>query len=462
MDDLFLTINPDILEILLSEVHQVSCVLNGMLSAALRHITVNHYGGISYYCTERLFKHGTLQALDPELLEVFADKLYIPDDEWKKAIISAPDKIKIKGVNMDYVKYSHIDFNLLEYNNYLYNKLEKQTQMFNPVELGKRIILLPGDIPRHFDGIIKLYEPLTEEFKLIAKFLKRAYEIEIEIKDSEAMSQVLDEVFGPCTPQQLELFKQQIVEFMSPERDPLGLSINDLEKYREKYEACIRVTPENGRLYTRARFLLNIFVELNEHVIKHVVSSAKTNFEDTVPHAYEYLGMTASNILKHFHTLYLDDDNYPLFSDLYQFGSIENRQFPESSVYTHIQQQCYCRWCKPFRYTAQLYEANTGEVYVLVNLKVVHPQFFDYIISKKCVYELFLYNMDYHYERLECLDRFRHNLEVMIHRRNATDIHHLHRNYGQFYHNWFSSNYHVQRGVLEAERILQTVKEGCL
>jgi len=458
MDDLYL--NPDILEILLSQTHQMSCVLNGMLSASLRHITENHPGGDSYFMTTRLFKQGTLQALDPELLEVFRDKLFIPDDEWKKIIISTPDKLKIRGVDMDYVKYSHIDFNLLEYNNHLYKKLEKQTNMFDPVELGKRIVFVPGDIPRCFDNFVKLYEPLTEEFKLIAKYLKRFHEVETEIKDSETMSTILSEVFGPYTLEQLEQLKKEIVEFMSPEKDPSGLTMDTLEKFREKYDACITVTPENLRLYTRARFLLNIFVELNEHVIKYVVNSSKIHYTDTVLHANEYLGLTAKHTLKHFHTLYLDDDNYPTFSNLYRFGSIENRKFPESYIYTNIQKHCYCGWCKPFPYTAQLYEAKTGDVYILVDLKIPYDQFFNFIISKKCAYQLFLHDIDYHYKRLEALDDWRFFLEERAHKVIRFNLEYLHKNYGQFYHNWFSSSYRTQRCIIEAERIMQSVKDG--
>jgi hypothetical protein len=459
MDDLFLTINPDILEIILSEIHQMSCVLNGMLSSSLRHISETHFGGALYYNTEKLFRQGTVEALDPELLEVIRNKLFIADDEWKNIIINTPNKLRIRGVDMDFVKYSHIDFNLLEYNNYLYKKLEKQTNSFDPIELGKRIVIIPGTIPTNFDDFVKLYAPLTEEFKLIAKYLKSDYE-GIEIKNYETLENLLFDKFGPCSAEHLQNIKKDILELMGPSQNKSGLTMAFLEKYREKYEACITVTPENLRLYTRARFLLNIFIELNEYVIKHIVENVQIGYTNTVLRTNEYLGMTARNILTNLHTLYLDEDNYPTFSNLYKFGSIENRPFPESSIYTNLQKLCFCGSCKPFLYTAQLYEANTGNVYVLVSLKVEYSKFFDYFISKKCFYQLFLYDMDYHYKRLAALDDYRYGLEVKAHKTINFNLEYMHKNYGQFYHNWFSSSYRTQRCVIDAERIMQTVRDG--
>lgn len=456
-------INPDILEILLSEIHQMSYVLNGLLTSTLRYVTETHYGGASYYNMERIFKHGSLQALDPELLKPIYHKLYTPDDEWKNAITNAPNKLRIRGVNIEFVKYSHIDFNLLEYNNNLYTRLYKQTNSFDPVELGKRVVFVPQNVPTNFDDVIKVYEPLTRDFKIIAKYLKDNFNIETPIEDSQTMNDILAYEY-PSTP--IKDIKQRIVAAMDEmaelagQKDESGLTMAMLEKYREKFEACITVTPEHNRLYTRARFILNMFRDLNGYLIEYVVEHAKTGDTDTVSRVNEYLGMNASHILTHFHKLYTDHDNYPVFSNLYLFGSIENRPFPESSIYTNIQRLCFCEWCKPFLYTAQIYEANTGDIYILVSLKVEPSELVKFLISKKCHFNLFISDINYHYKRLASLDDWRTTVETQLHKNFDFNMEYVHKNYGQFYHNWFSSSYTVQRCILNAERIIETVQDG--
>lgn len=196
------TLNLDILEILLSETYQLSNVLNGYLTLMLRKITETHYGGEYYYQMDTIFQHGSLQALEPELLKQFYSKLYIPDNQWKDLITDAlrdfekhiPKTLRtgpLRGVNWEVVKYSHIDFNLLEHNNTLYNKLYTQTNSFDPVELGKRVVLVPGEIPKDFDDLIKAYEPLTKEFKIIKAYLEQTYDLRGQINDTETMNEVI-------------------------------------------------------------------------------------------------------------------------------------------------------------------------------------------------------------------------------------------------------------------------------
>lgn len=462
MDDLILSINPDILEIILSQIHQIPCVLNGTLALSLRHISETHLGGEAYYNTENLFKHGSLQGLDPDLLAIISNKLYIPDDRWKDIITNIPDKLRVRGVDMDFVKYSHIDFNLLEYNNYLYTKLYKQTNSFKPVELGPRIVFMPGTIPDNFDDFVKLYKPLTQEFKLLAKFLKHKYELDFEINDNETMDKMMYEEFISYNmkPEDIEREKQEIITFMLQGEEPSGLTMAILEKYREKYTACIAVTPENLRLYTRARFIFNMFIELNKYIVPHLVDSFNLGYNDTVLHAHEYLGLTSKDILLHFHTLYLDSDKYPIFSNLYRFGSIVNRQFPESSIYTDTQQLCFCTYCNTYKYTAQIYEANTGEVYLLVSLRVEYPNFFEYLINKRCNYQLFLDDINYHYQRIESLAFYRNVVEVRSNLTFHSDYTFIVKNYGQFYDTWFSSGYRIPRSMLDADDLMQTIRDG--
>lgn len=469
-------INPDILEILLSDMYQVPHVLNGYLTSLLRYITETHNGGASYYKMDRIFKHGSLQALEPEYLKPIYTKLYTPDNAWKNAITEAlknnPDTFRYHGINMEIVKYSHIDFNLLEYNNNLYNKLYIQTNSFDPVELGKRVILIPGEVPNNFDDLIKAYEPCTKEFRLITNHVKREmYKPFLQIEDTQTLNDLIERRYwGFGTVEEIKreiaqyrdnLEKDYIAAFPGElDIDESELTIAKLETYREKYEACINVTQTNTRLYTRARYILNMFIDINESVIKYVVNTKNSGFNDNLLNAYEYLGLTARHILTHFHRCYLDYDNFPTFSNLYLFGSIENRPFPESIIYTNIQKLCFCQGCKPFLYSAQLYEGNNGQIYILVDLKVNSSDFLKYVVSKKCHYRLFLSDMPYHYRRLEALFSWRQFLETGLHKQFKFNMEYVHRNYGSFYHNWFSSNYVTQRCVLNAERIFQTVVDG--
>lgn len=235
-----------------------------------------------------------------------------------------------------------------------------------------------------------------------------------------------------------------------------------LEKYREHYEACITVKPDYTRLYTRARFISNFFIDkhLNESLIKYIVETSPIGPEDTISRAHEFLGMNASNILTFFHKAYLDKEGFPTFSDLYLFGSIETRLFPDSINYTYLQKLCFCEWCNPFLYSAQLYESNTGEVYLIVNLKVQPEDFLKYLLTKKCHYDLFLYDMKYHYGRLEALHSFRDMLETFRHKRFNFNLDYVHKNYGKYYHNWFSSSSRLLRCLLNAEDIIQRTRRG--
>src|SRR5690606_37568326 len=105
----------------------------------------------------------------------------------------------------------------------------------------------------------------------------------------------------------METYQKEVCEFMADRRNPNGLSLEKLNSYQEKYDACVTVTPENCRLYTRARYILNMYVELNQHVMNHVASSPNLSYKDSLERIYEFIGMSTSNILKNQHHLYLDE-----------------------------------------------------------------------------------------------------------------------------------------------------------
>lgn len=452
-------LNADTLEIILSFFADLRCVLNGVLAFALYFLTPESDTSACYE-TETLFRHVSLEALDPESLNKVIDQLYVPDDEFIKYITQPhPERLKLKGINMFYVKYSHIDFNLVQYYNHLYKQLEQQTNGFDPVELGKRIVFVPGTIPKNFDGIVEIFEPLTEDFKLCSKFLKSHYFLDESFKDVTSMNEFLN-THGAYFPD-MQTYKKAICDFMVSDKDPNGLSLEKLESYREKYEACITVTPDSCRLYTRARFIFNIFVELNDHVIKHIAASPNKSHHDTLSRLYEFLGMSARNILTNQHHLYLDDGNYPVISELYRTGSIRPRLFPESINYTKIQKLCFCQWCQPFEYSAQLYEGCDGTVYILVNLRGQdYTNYIDFIESKRCMYNLFMSDIEYHYGRLDALDSWRYKLEAADHRVSMSIeklLKLLNEIGGQ---SWFSPQRRAYMRMDDADRMLFRIKSG--
>ena len=404
-------INIDILEIVLSQIYEMNCVLNGTLTLALKFLKPDTS---PCYLTETLFRHASLAALEPELLANVIDLISTPDEEFIKNLTeSKEERLKLKGINMFYVKYSHIDFNLVQYYHSLYQRLEEQTNNLDPVELGKRIIILPNNIPETFDGIVKIFENLSEDFKLCSKFIKSHYNLDLDedFKNMTSLNEFLN-LHGTYYPN-METYKKNICEFMAPQQDPSGLRLENLERYRVKYNACIKVDSENYRLYTRARFILNMFVELNDHLMKHLVNSPGKAYNDDLSRLHEYIGIAARSILTHQQTLYLDDGNYPIIPELYCSGIITERYFPESINYTKIQKLCFCLHCQPFKYSALLYEGNDGNVYVLVNLREQnYNNYINFLEKLRCMYNLFMADIEYHYGRVEALDAWRYKLEV--------------------------------------------------
>lgn len=462
MDDLLL--NPDILEIVLSNIHEMSCVLNGSLILALRFIDEYAVGGHIYYQTDMLFKHCSLQALDPELLSVINDQIYNRDSEFLSQIMSTipQQNIKMKSIDLNYVKYSHIDFNLVDYYHSLYKKLGVQTNNYDPEKLGKSIVFMPGDIPQTFDEFKRIYEPLTEEFKSLSLYLRNYQD---PIHPFKTMAEI-DSCFlmhFPCDDNTLENFKKEIVNMYNSRTNPNGslLTMEKLESYRKNYEACIHVTSENNRLYTRARYLCNIFIELNSYVMDYIASNNNMGHLDSLKRIHEYLGLAARVTLKNVTYIYEDMDLFPAFSQFYISGFIENRLFPESSNYTDIQKLCFCYWCPSFPYTAQIYDGNDGNVYILVNLKVSYNDYIHFLEKKKCMYNLYISDMEYHYGRIECLEAYSHKLEVIRHKQfeyNLSDFFSYTDEKKHLVENWFSSIRRIHMNLINAERIMEIIK----
>jgi hypothetical protein len=460
MDDLLL--NPDILEIVLSNIHEMSCVLNGSLLLALRFIAEYAVGGHIYYQTDMLFKHCSLQALDPELLSIIIDKIYNSDKDFLPQVMSKiPEhNIKMKSVDINYLKYSHIDFNLVDYYHYLYKKLGEQTDNYDPEKLGQSIIFLPGDIPQTFDEFKRIYEPLTEEFKLLSLYLKNHHHIIEPLKSMEEIDSYLL-MLDPLAHNNLENYKKLLVEDFRERANINGLTMEKLETYREKYEACINVTHENNRLYTRARYICNIFIELNQYVMNHLASTNMGHL-DSLKRIHEYLGLAARVTLKNQTCIYEDLDFYPFFTEFYNSGLIQNRFFPESWNYTDIQKLCFCQWCSPFTYSAQIYDGNDGNVYLLVNLKAPYTDYINFLEKKKCMYNLYISDVEYHHGRIECLEAYSHKLEVIAHK----EPNHMFPEFFSyikkktyFVENWFSSIRAMHMNLNNAERIMEIIKK---
>lgn len=435
-----LDLNPDFLEILLSYTHGTNDIFNGTLSLAIRDMRP---GEFAWGCnsTRIIFRHVALEVFDEELLNTVISRLYTPDSDFITKIFGpTAEKIKIKGVNMDFVKYSHFNLSTVEYYNYLYNTLKEQTDNFNPVKLGERVIFVPGSVPANFEGIRQAYEPLTEEFKLFNKYVKSKYHLEESFKDMVSLKQFLN-THGTYYPD-LKTYQKNVCEsVMAESRDINGLSLEKLNSYKEKYDACALVTLENTRLYTRGRFILNMFIDLNQHVMKHVASGP--NFvgqTDALERIYEFIGMSASNILKHQAHLYLDEDGYPIVPEMYCSGIIDQRLFPESINYTKIQKVCLCNGCPPFQYTAKLYNGNDGKVYIIVSLEEQSTSTFIQFLSGNrcaCMFNLFMHDIDYHKLRLEALESYRMKVEIDI-AKKPVDIFEVLALVKDLNHTWYS------------------------
>lgn len=431
-------LNPDLLEILLAYTYEEACVLNGPLTFALRCLKPEEIAW-ACYSTDIIFRHVALEALDAELLNTVIHRLYTPDENFILEVYKqSPERVKLKGINMNILKYSHLNFPTVEYYNSLYNTLQIQTNNFDPVKLGERIVFVPGTIPQTFEEIKQTYEPLTEDFKLFAKFVQSKHRLDEPFKDMASIKEYLD-MHSTYSPD-FETYRKDAINFMADMRDPNGLSLEKLNSYQEKYDACVTVTPENCRLYTRGRFIFNMYVELNQHLMKHIASNPNLGCNDNLERIYEFIGISTSNILKNQHYLYLDEDNYPIISELYRTGIIRTRLFPESINYTDIQKLCFCRTCEPFPYTATIYEGNDGNVYVIVSLKEQNnSNFIEFLRSKRCVcmYNLFMSDIEYHYLRLDALHDWRFRVEVHL-KKQPTRVEDILEIVQDTHESWFS------------------------
>lgn len=349
-------VNPDILEILLSHTFQLSCVLRGELAYDTLFLHIVNIEK-SFFKMSRILYHSSFHALDPDLLQQIYPKLYpnTPPYQTAEIVANTPNKFTKPGVNIDYVKFSLWDHQVMEHYIRLYDKLVEQTNDLEPLELGKRVVFLPNNMPHDFKGIEDM--------------------LEFIIKKKPDPELVAEGLVRPLNDEDLTLEK--------------------LHKHRDKFEACIGVTSENRRLYTRSRFLINMFIDLNPY-IKHAILKdwdISSNEWDT------FIGEKIKRILLKHHTYTFDKDNYPVFTKLYTNGVVANETFP-----TEQDEVCLCGHCPKIPYLLYLYESNTGQVYVIVVLEATDSSdFLCYIFDNKCYFELYKFlkkNPDYWYNPL--------------------------------------------------------------
>lgn len=343
-------INPDIFEILLSHRYQLACVLRGELAYETLFLHVVNIEN-SFFKMSRILYHSSFNALDPELIQDIFSEIYPDTPPYRTAEIVAniPNKVKHPGIDMDYVKFSLWDHQVMEHHIRLYEALVSQTDNLSPLKLGKRVIFVPENIPRDFNGIERMW------------------------------GQLLKDEPDP------ELLEENLVHPLTDD----DLTRKLLEYHREKYDACISVTPEHRRLYTRSRIIVNMFISLQPYL----TSAVAHNYNTSTDLLTEFVGAKVQTILLDNYKYSLDKDNYPVFSKLYTHGAMGIEMFPKIdrlyslSGATDI---CFCGGCGQIPYVLYLYESNSGDVYVIIVLKATdHSHFVKYINSLSCYFELY-------------------------------------------------------------------------
>lgn len=349
-------INPDILEILLSHRFGLACVLQGELAYDTLFLHIVHQEN-SFFKMSRILFHSSFRALDPELLQEIFSEIYPNTPPYKTAEIVAntPNKVKIPGVNMDKVKFSLWDHQAMEHHIRLYETLVAQTNDLEPLKLGKRVVFVPNNIPRDFNGIERMW------------------------------CQLLKEDPDP------ELLAENLVHPLTDD----DLTHKKLQRHRKNYDACINVTPENRRLYTRSRFLINMFIDMQPYLKSEIAYNYNTS-RDALD---DFIGAKVKTVLTDNFKYSLDKDNYPVFSQLHTHGALANKVFPTSQALPYSPkgnsvkastEACFCGNCADIPYSLYLYESKSGKVYVIVVLNATdHAHFIKYLNSQSCYYELY-------------------------------------------------------------------------
>lgn len=369
---LYEDINLDILELFLSEMHQTPCVAHADVAFKIRHMVIKE----EYYnATTPILYMSSFSGLDPEAVGPIYPRLnpyapfrsHITPFTTEHIIRGLPHKTKVPGVNMDLVKYDPWDHCEMEFYLYLIRKLEMQTKGLNPLLLGERVIVIPRNVPSSFDGIEKMLEDVIDVIPEKGSLDEIEYALEMKKKNKA-------------------------------EKDIL--TIEKLREYREKYDACISVDKTHRRLYTRGRFIMNMFVDLNHYIKSHVISTSPSR-HISLDSLNFFLGEKVYGILFAGQNYPLDNDGYPVFGPLYRRGCVPNITYPFTS-----DDFCFCGQCPPVKLTMYLYQSKTGQVQIFIVLEdVSFNDYINFITSKQssCYYDI----TTWYYERYHLNDLFK-------------------------------------------------------
>lgn len=257
-------INPDLLELILAGKTDLLILSNTHLEA-LHRVTVrdDNFGSkISFHNYSSIIYQCSLVGLDIELLLKYFNEIFCTVTTHSQGVLDLETLSKVKwedannAHNFYYFLYSHMrDSFILEYYFELYKRLVEQTNNLDPLELGRRIIILPSNCPRTFEGLEQMLEPLIHK------------DINIDDLDSSNMTSEEKTSFLKENGYLLNKYGNFEKQFV----DTNCLTYEKLRMYKEEFNSFITVDAEHYRLYTRGRFLINFQIYLSDYIKESLV-----------------------------------------------------------------------------------------------------------------------------------------------------------------------------------------------
>src|SRR5690606_36010875 len=113
---------------------------------------------------------------------------------------------------------------------------------------------------------------------------------------------------------QNNLFFNENNQVEQQQLDITYLNYEKLEKYHETYDLVINVDRDHRQLYTRGRFFINMFIELNDSIKTSIIKPYYSMDNNDIFNIF--LGEKIGPVLKNYAILRKDVDNYPVFSRL--------------------------------------------------------------------------------------------------------------------------------------------------
>ena len=365
--------NIDLFEVFLQELIGSKDVWSGETSLFIRN---TNFDKPIWFDTKTIVYHATINSLDKEIIIENYTKIFpnVTTLTTKEIVDNAEDKLVLDdpSIDLDAVKFSLEDHMMMEYFCTLYKRLLEQTNNFSYKELGERIVILPNNFPRTFDGIVEMLKPIMQQKLDIEELLK---------ENSDFLNLDMTERAQFMKKHNLFITEDGGLEQRAFEGDNLTDEL--LEKYREKYNLIINVDSEHHQVYTRGRFLVNMFVELNDEIKKGLVRHCFTN-NVPIDEFNKILGSKLQAILTYYQTVRLDVDNYPVFSRLYSEGALMNLTYPKDAGCLEAK-MCYKDPATRIHYTIYFYEGNDGDVRILCILHDTdYSNFIPYLRKQQC------------------------------------------------------------------------------